>query len=78
MEVDSGEGDSVFVARDEGEIGSEGPFYRVFRSEAREQPYGYYCSNCGTLDNAMDTMGRIRCNVCGNTRRPDVWDAAHE
>ncbi|MFB6211740.1 MAG: DUF5816 domain-containing protein, partial [Halobacteriales archaeon] len=36
------------------------------------------CGNCETLNNAMDTMGRIVCNECGNTRKPEEWDAAHE
>jgi len=26
----------------------------------------------------MDTMGRIQCTECGNLRKPDEWDAAHE
>ncbi|WP_245626069.1 DUF5816 domain-containing protein, partial [Haloparvum sedimenti] len=39
---------------------------------------GFYCGNCGSLDTAMDTMGRIECNECGNIRKPEEWDAAHE
>jgi len=26
----------------------------------------------------MDTMGRIQCTDCGNIKKPDEWDAAHE
>lgn len=69
------DGETVFVAHDEAESGSKGPFYRVYRSKDRSEAFGYLCSNCDTLDNAMDTMGRIVCNECGNTRKPDDWDA---
>jgi len=72
------DGSTVYVAPDEGDVGSKGPFLRVYVSADRETPYGYLCGNCETIDNAMGTMGRIVCNRCGNTRKPEVWDAAHE
>jgi hypothetical protein len=72
------EGDEVYVAEDEGERGSEGPFLVVYRSPERERRYGWFCTNCERIDNAMDAMGRIQCNVCGNLRKPTEWDAAHE
>lgn len=74
----SEEGETLYVADDEVERGSEGPFYTVYRSANREKRYGYLCSNCDTLNNAMDPMGRIVCNECGNTKKPDEWDAAYE
>lgn len=79
MESQTTEGGlTVYVDESEGEIGSEGPFYVVYRSEDGADRYGYFCSNCETLDTAMDTMGRLVCNNCGNTKKPDEWDAAHE
>ncbi|HET7324804.1 MAG TPA: DUF5816 domain-containing protein, partial [Halococcus sp.] len=39
--------------------------------------YGYFCANCETLDNAMDTMGRVKCNECGNLRKATRWDATY-
>ncbi|NHN59104.1 MULTISPECIES: DUF5816 domain-containing protein [Halorussus] len=72
------EGRTVYVARDEGDRGSKGPFFVVYGDEARENRYGYLCGNCERVDNAMDPMGRIECNVCGNVRKPTEWDAAHE
>lgn len=72
------EGQTVFVAEDEPEIGSKGPFYVAYKSEDREVRWGYFCSSCETLDTAMDPMARIVCNQCGNTRKPEDWDAAHE
>ncbi|MFC7202131.1 DUF5816 domain-containing protein [Haloferax namakaokahaiae] len=71
-------GKTVFVATDEPRIGSKGPFYIVYASEDAENRWGYKCSNCGSFDTAMDTMGRIECNGCGNVRKPEEWDAAHE
>lgn len=71
-------GEAVFVAEDETRIGSKGPFFVVYRSDARDERYGYQCSNCESVDNAMDSMGRLVCNECGNMRKPDEWDAAHE
>jgi len=71
-------GETVYVAEDEAKVGSKGPFYVVYRTSNREERYGYVCSACGTFDNAMDTMGRIVCNECGNTRKPEEWDAAQE
>ncbi len=72
------EAGTLYVEEAEGLVGSKGPFHPVYRSPAGEDRWGYYCSACGTVDNAMDTMGRIVCNECGNTRKPEEWDAAHE
>jgi len=69
---------TVYVDRTLTERGSKAPFFVTFVSEAGEDRFGYFCGNCETLDNAMDSMGRIECNVCGNYRKPDQWDAAHE
>ena len=72
------DGRTVYVDRSLTERGSKAPFYVTFVSESRDTRWGYLCGNCETLDNAMDSMGRIECNVCGNFRKPDQWDAAHE
>lgn len=72
------DGEQVYVSRKEGERGTEGPFFVVYVSDDADDRWGYYCGNCDTFDNAMDTMGRIACNQCGNIRKPDEWDAAHE
>jgi ribosomal protein S18 acetylase RimI-like enzyme len=74
FEVDDG---TVSVAYDERERGSEAPFYAVYRSADRERRYGFYCANCGSLDNSMGTMGRVQCNDCGNSRKATRWDAAY-
>ncbi|WP_224268620.1 DUF5816 domain-containing protein [Haloprofundus salinisoli] len=70
--------DTVYVDRSEGTRGSKAPFYTAYVSESRDIRWGYFCGNCETFDNAMDTMGRIECNACGNIKKPDEWDAAHE
>ena len=71
-------GETVYVNREKGERGSKGPFYAVYRTDAGDRRWGYFCSNCSTFDNAMDSMGRIECNECGNIRKPEGWDDAHE
>jgi hypothetical protein len=72
------DGQELFVAREEGETGSDGPFFVVYADEAGTRRWGYFCSNCESFDNAMDSMGRIQCNDCGNFKKPDEWDSAHE
>jgi hypothetical protein len=69
---------TVYVDRDAAERGADGPFFVAYCSPDRGRRWGYLCGNCDTFDNAMDAMGRIECNACGNYRKPDRWDAAHE
>ncbi|AFK20371.1 GNAT family acetyltransferase [Haloferax mediterranei ATCC 33500] len=71
-------GKTVFVASNEFDRGSKGPFYVVYSTDSAESRWGYRCGNCDSFDTAMDTMGRVECNECGNVRKPDEWDAAHE
>lgn len=78
MERLSTEEGTLYVARDEAERGSDGPFYVVYRTTDRRDRWGYLCGNCGSQNTAMDTMGRIVCNDCPNQRKPTEWDAAHE
>ena len=68
-------GSTVYVDESEHERGSDGPFYLVYVSDDAETRWGYRCGNCGSFDTAMDTMGRIQCNDCGNVRKPDEWDS---
>lgn len=70
-------GECVFVAEDEVERGSEGPFHVVYVTEDRRRRWGFQCGACGSFSTAMDSMGRIACNDCANRRKPDEWDAAH-
>ena len=67
----------LWVAFDERERGSEAPFYAAYRDEERAEKHGFYCANCETADTAMNTMGRVTCNNCGNERRETRWDAAY-
>lgn len=73
-EVDGG---TVYVAYDERERGSEAPFYAAYSTTAREERYGFYCANCGSLDTSMDSMGRVECGECGNKRKATRWDSAY-
>lgn len=71
------EGKEVFIDFEERSIGSEGPFNAVYLEPDRTRRYGWFCSNCESVDNAMDSMGRIECNQCGNRRKATRWDAAY-
>ncbi|MGM0592474.1 MAG: GNAT family N-acetyltransferase [Halobacteriota archaeon] len=67
--------ETLFINYEESEIGSEAPFFATYTSRDLETRYGWFCSNCESFDNAMDTMGRIVCNQCGNKRKATRWDA---
>lgn len=71
------DGQTVYVDHEDQERGSVAPFDVVYASEDGEDLYGYWCSNCERLSNAMDPMGRIQCDACGNARKPTRWDSAY-
>ena len=72
------DGKTVYVSETDGDRGSKGPFLVAYESSDAECRYGWFCTNCESLETAMDSMGRIKCNQCGNFRKPTEWDAAHE
>jgi len=76
-EIETDEGETVYLDRENQETGSVAPFYVVYTDETGEDIWGYYCANCETPANAMDAMGRIQCDDCGNARKPTRWDAAY-
>lgn len=71
-------GRTLYIDRTDAEIGSKGPFFTVYSTEHGEERWGFFCSNCESFDNAVDSMGRIQCNVCRNIHKAEEWDAAHE
>ena len=71
------DGDEVFIDFDESDRGSLAPFCAVYRDPHRERRWGWFCTGCESFATSMDTMGRIQCNDCGNTRQPTRWDAAY-
>jgi ribosomal protein S18 acetylase RimI-like enzyme/ribosomal protein S27AE len=75
--VTTEDGEEVYVDHDDVDRGSVAPFMTVYSDSERTNRYGYFCSNCGNLANAMDAMGRIECPTCGNQRKPTRWDAAY-
>ncbi|MFC7072546.1 GNAT family N-acetyltransferase [Halovenus rubra] len=70
------DGTTVYIDHTATESGSLGQFHLVYAEEDGEH-YGYWCAKCESLANAMDAMGRIQCDGCGNTRKPTRWDAAY-
>jgi ribosomal protein S18 acetylase RimI-like enzyme len=75
--AETANGVEVFPDTEDADAGSKGPFFVVYSDPEHGERYGYYCGNCGTLDTAMDAMGRVQCNDCGNLRKPTRWDAAY-
>ena len=71
-------GETVYVSATDGDKGSKAPFFVAYQSPNGAERYGWFCANCESFDNAMDSMGRIQCNRCGNFRKATEWDAAHE
>jgi hypothetical protein len=71
-------GESLYVATEEGLSGSKGPFLVVYADADGAERWGFLCHNCDTFDNAADAMGRIQCNRCSNLHKAEEWDAAHE
>jgi len=68
---------TVYIDHGNEETGSVGQFSVVYTDEDGEDIYGYWCTRCGNFANAMDPMGRIQCDECGNARKPTRWDAAY-
>lgn len=75
--VETDDGQTLYLAEDEAERGTEAPFVPVYGGADRSGLYGLFCTNCRSLDVAMDSMGRAECTTCGNTRRPTRWDAVY-
>lgn len=67
----------LYVDPDLTETGSTGPFYAVFSDPTGRRRWGYFCATCDSVVTTMDTMDRIECMQCGNTRKPTRWDAAY-
>jgi ribosomal protein S18 acetylase RimI-like enzyme len=74
VETPAGE---LVVNFSEGERGSKAPFYAAYRTRDLAERYGWYCSNCESVSTAMDSMGRVECNDCGNSRKATRWDASY-
>lgn len=72
------EEETLYVEHAAGKRGQKGPFYVVYADTDAESRWGYFCSNCETADTAVDSMGRVQCNVCSNRTKAEEWDAAHE
>jgi ribosomal protein S18 acetylase RimI-like enzyme len=71
--------DGLYVNEGQVERGSKGPFLTAYSDPEfdDDNKHGYFCTNCESLDNAMDTMGRVKCNDCGNLRKATRWDATY-
>jgi len=75
--IEGPEGRDLFVNFSEAERGVRAPFYSVYGTRDLADRHGWFCGDCETTDNAMDSMGRIVCNECGNKRKATRWDASY-
>jgi ribosomal protein S18 acetylase RimI-like enzyme len=71
------EGRELFVDYNDADRATLAPFLAVYTDADRGDRWGYYCTNCESLDVAVDTMGRIECNDCANISKATRWDAAY-
>ncbi|WP_281193909.1 GNAT family N-acetyltransferase [Halorubrum sp. F4] len=74
---ETADGETVYVAFDEGERGSKAPFYVAYADADHESRYGYFCGNCEGTNVAIDTMDAVECLDCENRRKAARWDAAY-
>lgn len=74
--IEGPEGTELFVDYGESERSGKAPLFAVYEDGDLTVRYGFRCGNCGSLDVAMDAMGRIPCENCGNRRKATRWDAA--
>ncbi len=74
------DGQQVYINREEDESGTEAPFFVAYTDEEYTEQFGYYCANCGSLDTAMDDVGRVECTECANThaeRSDEAYDDSY-
>lgn len=57
------------------ERGNKGPFRIVYADAEETRRWGFFCTNCESFDNAVDSMGRIQCNRCSNFHKAEEWDS---
>lgn len=71
------DGAAHIVDRDERIPGRSAPFFAIYDTDDCTDPYGYFCSNCGSTDVAADGLDRLECGECGNAHRADEWDDSY-
>lgn len=71
------DGQDLTVNYSEGDRGTKAPFFPTYMSDDLEERYGFLCGNCNSLDNNMDSMGRIVCGNCENSRKATRWDGSY-
>ncbi|WP_254535485.1 GNAT family N-acetyltransferase [Halomarina litorea] len=74
------DGETVFVDDEDGRSGTVGAFFPAYSDESFDERFGFYCSNCGSLQTAMDNEERVECTECGNTHEPrssEAYDDAY-
>lgn len=68
---------TVYIDREEALAGESGPFFVAYADDSYEEQYGFYCGNCESLVEAVDSMDRIECGTCSNLNKPQEWDGSY-
>jgi len=71
------DGSEVVVDREEPIPSREAPFFALYSDEGHEDPYGFFCSECGSTNVSADGLDRLECGDCGNVHLADEWDSAY-
>jgi len=75
--VEGPDGQKLYVDYTAGDTGVEAPMYPTYTDSDMDEEYGWFCSNCGAAETAMDSAGRIKCQHCGNVRTATRWDGSY-
>lgn len=71
------EGETVYIDRDDELAGESGPFFVAYTDEDYEEQYSFYCGNCESIVEAVDSLDRVECGTCGNLNKPQEWDGGY-
>ena len=71
------DGETRFIDPEKAIAGDEGEFLLVFAEKDEDERMGFYCTNCGSISNLVDTDGKVVCESCGNVHNPDEWDESY-
>lgn len=71
------DGETLYIDRDEELAGESGPFFVAYADEDYEEQYSFYCGNCESVVEAVDSMERVECGTCGNLNKPQEWDGGY-
>lgn len=70
------EGRELHLDSDNAIPGRDAPFFSLYTDADESEPFGYFCSQCGSVDVSADGLDRLACNECGNLHKAEEWDGS--